>query len=516
MAKKNATLKKTVVKKVVKKIAPKTAPVKKAAPPVAAPLPKVRVQMFRQGLGDSFLVTLDADGPHEQRMLIDCGTLGNSFSDTNPKAIAAYLKTFVDAGRKIDVLVATHEHQDHVSGFRKDLQDVLKGQVGQVWLAWTENPEDADARDLARFTGDLGNALRQIARLSPGSDVCALVQDLVGFSGEPGEAAEPLLGAKFATTVNEAMEFVRTGTGGQTKYLNPGTLIEEGFNGFRIYVLGPPRDRTLLGNMGSHHSQELFGLASVLGATAALHLNTEHSPASDLPFDERYNQTGPKLLQQQYPEYVGPESDWRRIDLDWIAGAADLALQLDKLTNNTSLALAIERIADGKVLLFPADAQEGNWLSWHDAALNWTVVGLSGTPHVVTAADLLSRTVFYKVGHHGSHNATAKGKGLELMTNQDELVAFIPVDRALALTRNPKNSWQMPARALYKALLQHCQGRVVRADLGWAAPSPDGDPVEDAFRDMEEPDQWDAWKEKQRAATHVKVTDPLFFEYTLM
>jgi hypothetical protein len=35
-----------------------------------------------------------------------------------------------------------------------------------------------------------------------------------------------------------------------------------------------------------------------------------------------------------------------------VRAAADLALQLDSMTNNTSLALAIERISDGKVLLF--------------------------------------------------------------------------------------------------------------------------------------------------------------------
>ena len=77
--------------------------------------------------------------------------------------------------------------------------------------------------------------------------------------------------------------------------------------------------------------------------------------------------------------------------------------------------LAIERVADGKVLLFPADAQEGNWLSWHDDEDEVEVTGGAGAG-TVTAADLLARTVFYKVGHHSSHNATAKGKGLERWT----------------------------------------------------------------------------------------------------
>ena len=56
--------------------------------------------------------------------------------------------------------------------------------------------------------------------------------------------------------------------------------------------------------------------------------------------------------------------DWRRIDGDWAAGAAAFALQLDSDTNNTSLALAFE-LPGGRVLLFPGDAQVGNWESWH-------------------------------------------------------------------------------------------------------------------------------------------------------
>ena len=61
------------------------------------------------------------------------------------------------------------------------------------------------------------------------------------------------------------------------------------------------------------------------------------------------------------------------MDTDWLNGASGLAIQLDKFTNNTSLVLAIERIADGKVLLFPGDAQEGNWLSWQNPSI--TVAG---------------------------------------------------------------------------------------------------------------------------------------------
>ena len=119
--------------------------------------------------------------------------------------------------------------------------------------------------------------------------------------------------------------------------------------------------------------------------------------------------------------YAGNHEDaWQRIDHDWLGVSADLAIQLDKRTNNSSLVLAFEFLDTKRVLLFVGDAQVGNWLSWKD--LRWPIG--DGT---VSAHDLLARTVFYKVGHHGSHNATLKQNGLELMTCPD-LSAFIPTN----------------------------------------------------------------------------------------
>jgi hypothetical protein len=87
------------------------------------------------------------------------------------------------------------------------------------------------------------------------------------------------------------------------------------------------------------------------------------------------------------------------------------------------------------------DAQAGNWLSWDK--LRWRLDGRR-----VSAADLLARTCFYKVGHHGSHNATLKGLGLERMTRKG-LVAFVPVDRIAARKRGWK---RMPLPSIMKKL----------------------------------------------------------------
>jgi hypothetical protein len=152
------------------------------------------------------------------------------------------------------------------------------------------------------------------------------------------------------------------------------------------------------------------------------------------------------------------DQSWRRIDHDWLGVGADLAMQIDDRTNNTSLALAFEFVKSGRVLLFAADAQVGSWLSWQN--LSWTVDGKA-----VSGPDLLSRAVYYKVGHHGSENATLKAKGLELMTSKD-LSAFIPTNEKDA----KKVGWgQMPFASILKALEERCGGRVIRADDTWVA-----------------------------------------------
>ena len=60
-----------------------------------------------------------------------------------------------------------------------------------------------------------------------------------------------------------------------------------------------------------------------------------------------------------------------RDNADWLGIAADLAMQLDRGVNNTSLVLAFEFVASGRVVLFPGDAQVGNWLSWQK--VKWPV-----------------------------------------------------------------------------------------------------------------------------------------------
>jgi hypothetical protein len=207
-------------------------------------------------------------------------------------------------------------------------------------------------------------------------------------------------------------------------------------------------------NPSSTHPETYGIAASVENFAMALGLDEDTDEGDGAPFGDNWSlpldpQKSPEFIRGTYFE---DSTAWQRIDSDWLEGASALALAFDQAVNNTSLVLAIELDAGGDVLLFAADAQVGNWLSW--GALKWTLPGST-----VTAPDLLKRTIFYKVGHHASHNATLEAQGLELM--EKITFAMISVNADMAL----KKKWgRMPFEPLLTALNQHTANRTVRSD----------------------------------------------------
>jgi beta-lactamase superfamily II metal-dependent hydrolase len=502
----------------------KPAPVPAFAPAAtAAPAPpKVRVRMFRQGLGDCFLLTFNPGGD-ERHILIDCGTLGAKATPVRLHDVIAEIDKTTNG--HLHLVVATHQHQDHLSGFAKlaDQFSPAKGKlVDNVWLAWTEDPKNPEAQKLANVRDSMAIAVKSAAQalqaVNQTSEPAMALQSLLGFFGDNSvtSAAGTAEGAVFAAAARNSMDVARN-LAKQAEYRTPGEPVLEPawMPGFRIYVLGPPHDLEKLHDTGEHGSSELYALASF--TTAALQAaaqagkkDGQPNATMDPPFDARFQlkRSDPRIVAALQDTYLTPAQAWRSVDTDWLNAASGLAIQLDKFTNNTSLVLAIERIADGRVLLFPGDAQEGNWLSWHDPSNQWQVQRADGTTSTVGAKDLLARTVFYKVGHHSSHNATAKDRGLEMMTTQTELTAFIPVDRQVALGRSPTGSWKMPARQLYRALLDKCQGRVVRSDIGWAANVKVGARgTESEFAGLGTDAEWAAWSKSQLSDARVQVAD---------
>lgn len=453
----------------------------------------VTIRHYCQGIGDCHLLRFARKDGKPFFMLIDCGV--HSAVTGGSELIRSIVTDIATVTTHIDVLVVTHEHWDHVSGFLTAAEQFKAITVGEVWMAWTENPHDAQARTLDKFKGDAVSALqaasRSLDRDRGLSEHMSGIRDglhaLLGFQfGAQGERVRAARDAAAA----------KAGDHGVT-YLEPADdpIALDGVDDLRVYVLGPPRDNAMLGI--TTRASEMYGVAG--GATwpmaAALqgalgigeagndegapfdfNLGASLSSMLGAGSDHAGDASEAKLRAFVQDHYAGQATEpdrpgrarrrkhdanetdqsWRRIDTDWLGVSADLALQLDSRTNNTSLVLAFEFTDSGRVMLFAADAQVGNWLSWQD--VQW-----GEGKDAVTGPDLLARTVYYKVGHHGSENATLKAKGLELM-NSTDLSAFIPTNQKDAA----KVRWgKMPFEPILRELERRADGRVIRADDAW-------------------------------------------------
>lgn len=415
---------------------------------------RATVRMYRQGLGDCFLITLTRKSRSPYRILIDCGViLGTPDSTTIMTQVVDDIVS--QSAGHLDLLLATHQHWDHLSGFIQAKSSFAKLTIDEVWVAWTEDPKDDLAQQLRGERTQALNALRLagVAMTLAGDDAgAAEVDDLTSFFGAAGSASTQ-------DALDEAMKK------GAIRYCRPSDpplhLVDPNV---RLYILGPPHDPKLIRQtLPSARDPETYGLAARMptaNVIAALSDTDDCAPFDAIRSVPYSNALGIPFFQQRYWGPADEASEWRRIDTAWLAGASDLALALDSATNNTSLVLAIEFVDSQEVLLFVADAQVGNWLSWQD--LTWEVDGAK-----VTGPDLLARTVFYKVGHHGSHNATLREKGLEQMRKLH--TAAIPVNHEMAV----KKRWgNMPLPTLVEALKKVTNGRVIRIDEDPATPIP--------------------------------------------
>ena len=85
--------------------------------PAPTPVSRIVVRMYRIGTGDCFALKF-FKGKQKQpafRMLIDCGSCRGDDAHFEP-----FLQDLADwLGRRLDLLVVTHEHLDHVNGFAK-------------------------------------------------------------------------------------------------------------------------------------------------------------------------------------------------------------------------------------------------------------------------------------------------------------------------------------------------------------------------------------------------------------
>ena len=96
----------------------------------------VRIRMYRQGLGDCFLITFRRPKTTNFNVVIDCGVLNGSPKGSD-RIKAAVTNIAAETSGRLNLLIATHEHADHLSGFNKVRDIWEKFEIERIWLAWT-------------------------------------------------------------------------------------------------------------------------------------------------------------------------------------------------------------------------------------------------------------------------------------------------------------------------------------------------------------------------------------------
>lgn len=447
-------------------------------------------------LGDCFLIRL-VQGGAASHILIDCGMLMGSeqASDRMQEIAEDIIKTTGGTDKKpgvLDLLVITHEHWDHISGFsqaRDLLLNPKRLRIENLWMAWTEKDGDPQAARLRQRFGKVGTALAALAGMvDPKSGfgmvgAGATVLAMQGFSGAMGAAAKSLLARDIMGDIKAAAV--------TREFLEPGEVLStpsatSGGPALRAYVFGPPRDEGFLfkDKPSAGPAQETYLDAADLGdQILRFAMGNAQPDEKDQPFAAPYGKIKARDLARKLADNTlltqdeawladhycrsrsGSQSrralfDRRKIDEDWLGAVGPLALKLDSDTNNTSLVLAFD-LPDGTSMVFAGDAQVGNWLSWHNQ-----IYKVDATTSY-TAEQILNRTRFYKVGHHGSHNATLDEKGLAMM-RRDDLVAIIPTDESVG-NKQGRSGWQMPNPRVRAALLARTGGRILRNDRRYDA-----------------------------------------------
>lgn len=345
---------------------------------------KVRIRMYNVGFGDSFLLTL----PGPRAILIDAGFHSQGRGKFSAKELVEQIVadvTEIHGKPRIDVIIATHRHADHIFAFNADDWDQVE--VGEVWMPWVEDRQNSEARKLwkgqTRFAQNLfaargavgldADELKDVEFILWNAGIDVPGMQLEGAAGFSNARALDCLHGGFASRERDVPRFLPEGDA-------PETFTSDVLPGVKVHVLGPMRDPDLIQELDPARDDETYRALDLVA-------NESIGLAPAAPFDAAWQvqgdpSTGGGL---EYADIERMEKLARSVD------AVFAAEKVDGMINSTSLVLVLQV---GKArLLLPGDAEWGTWK--HILANEKSLRHLKGA-------------TFFKVGHHGSHNATSK------------------------------------------------------------------------------------------------------------
>lgn len=347
----------------------------------------IRIRMYQVGFGDCFLLTFDYSPRPMRHVLIDFGSMAY------PKGAAPRLLERI-AGNIAETvkgdpfaIVATHRHADHIAGFDPGTNGTGPGAIIAalkprfVVQPWTE---DKDLPTDATGPAKRAMALRRAA-----------LEDLHAIAAHVVDVAVPRLRRRpalrqYAAELDflgkdniknlRAVENLMTMAPNDYVHAGRTTRLTRFLPGIRVHVLGPPTlDQH--DQVRRQRARDVDNFWHLYAKSLALASGTTTRQADSL-FADSPSSTG---------RGAPPWARWmvRAMQREKAESLLELVRILDTAMNNTSLILLFE--CGEQKLLFPGDAQIENW----EYALN--------TPRI---SKHLDDVTLYKVGHHGSLNAT--------------------------------------------------------------------------------------------------------------
>jgi hypothetical protein len=250
------------------------------------------------------------------------------------------------------------------------------------------------------------------------------------FQALGASADTDALNAAMNLTGNQhAIELLKSGFGSdkvKVQYLKAGDTLKPGdisIPGLLVRILGPPQSEDFLAQMNPPSGQGYLrvgpnGIIELVNAIQPFGHRWKADPTST---DLRLQAKEEKRLQDLSSSSIN-----------------DVAFALDQARNNESLVILF--IFCNKYLLFAGDAQYGNWRWWLE--------------NERSSSDILSKINFFKIAHHGSHNATPKA-ALEKMAD-GEFAAMVSTQSI---------PWKsIPRIPLMSRLDEKTKKRIVRSD----------------------------------------------------
>ena len=322
------------------------------------------IRAYNVGCGDCIYVRIP--GPKGGfNILIDCGKKG---SDELLKKAIDHLEGELPAGsnagtRRLDLLVATHRHEDHIKGF--DPQWFKNIEVRNIWLSVAMDPEHPQAKGVNTLHAFAAQTMRSLA--DSGQTLSPEVELLASMYGVSNDVADTLL-----------METLPKNNGIKPRYVHSGmthglTLPPD----TDIHILAPEQDvdHFYLGEELDASFNALRGISSALAPAAGGAAAADREPANI------------------------SSTDFRILQSRMLSNGLAFAAKESSIQYNLSVVLLIEW--KKRRLLFVGDAEwEGEFKDGkHNGS--WNVMWEQHrNTHLKAPLD------FLKIGHHGSINAT--------------------------------------------------------------------------------------------------------------